>query len=203
MNMPGKSILHLALYRTGYHQASTQLSEDEQRCLGRYAGGRTRLVEIGAFEGASTRILTAAAAPSASVYAIDPFLKGRLGVCWGKPVALREIRAGKQVNPQVRVNLIERFSYEAASEIGGDFDFIFIDGDHSHEGIRRDWNDWGGRVREDGIMAMHDTRVPSYKPSVQALGSFQYFESTIRLDPRFELIEQVDSLSILRRRSSS
>jgi len=55
-------------------------------------------------------------------------------------------------------------------------------------------------VLKSGILTPHDTRVPDYnKPSVRDLGSYKYFESHIKKDARFELLEQVDSLSVLRR----
>lgn len=37
---------------------------------------------------------------------------------------------------------------------------------------------------------------------VAELGSFRFFEENIRQDSRFEIVEQVDSLSILRRQAS-
>jgi predicted O-methyltransferase YrrM len=157
-------------------------------------------VEIGVYEGASTKLLIAAAAPDAQLHAIDPFLTGRLGICWAKGIARHEIAAGLRKNPKVRVELVERFSQDAAGEIPGPFDFVFIDADHSLDGIARDWNDWSGKVVAGGIVALHDTRVPAHNPAVAELGSFKYFQSTIRIDPRFEVLEQVDSLSVLQRR---
>lgn len=38
----------------------------------------------------------------------------------------------------------------------GQFDFIFIDGDHTLEGVRKDYEMYGSLVRPGGIMAFHD-----------------------------------------------
>jgi hypothetical protein len=46
---------------------------------------------------------------------------------------------------------------------------------------------------------LHDTQVPAHNPHVADLGSFQYFRDTISHDERFEIVEIVDSLSVLRR----
>jgi hypothetical protein len=46
---------------------------------------------------------------------------------------------------------------------------------------------------------LHDTLVPPYNPGVAKLGSHKYFVEHIQHDARFEMVEQVDSLSILRR----
>lgn len=39
----------------------------------------------------------------------------------------------------------------------GPFDFAFIDGDHSYEGVRADWHAYSPLVRPGGIVAFHDT----------------------------------------------
>lgn len=192
----GRSLIHLLLYLLGLESAHTQTTQAERAALVRHATGRKQLVEIGVYEGFTTAILAGAVDNGSVIHAIDPFLPGRLGICWGKLIAKREIGKAKS---RGRVEFLEHFSHEAASLIRGEFDFVFIDADHSLEGIRRDWADWSPRIRPGGIMALHDTQVPAHDPSVAQLGSFQYFEAHIRHDNRFEVVEQVDSLTILRR----
>lgn len=41
--------------------------------------------------------------------------------------------------------------------VGGLFDFIFIDGDHTYDGVRADWLAWSPHVRPGGLVAFHDT----------------------------------------------
>jgi predicted O-methyltransferase YrrM len=192
----GASAAHLLRYYAGLDDAHTQVSAAEQECLKRHATGKVRVVEIGVFEGVGTRVLAGAVAEGAELFAIDPFLTGRLGINWGKPIARSEIR---RANSRGTVDLVTAFSWEAAKRLDGTFDMIFIDGDHSLEGIQRDWQDWSCRIRADGIVALHDTRVPVHNPHVAELGSYQYFNTHIKNDPRFLLCEQVDSLSVMRR----
>jgi predicted O-methyltransferase YrrM len=40
---------------------------------------------------------------------------------------------------------------------GATIDFLFIDGDHSYDGVRADWLLWSPVVRPGGIVAFHDT----------------------------------------------
>jgi len=35
-------------------------------------------------------------------------------------------------------------------------DFLFIDGDHTYEGVKRDFNMYSSLVKEGGIIAFHD-----------------------------------------------
>src|SRR6185369_5527342 len=159
----GKTVKHFLRYLLGLESAHTQTSEAERGALVRHAKGRKRLVEIGVYEGFTTAILAQAMAPDGVLHAIDPFLSGRLGICWGKWVARREVAKAK---PSGRVEFVEKFSHQAAPVLKGDFDFVFIDGDHSLEGIQRDWADWSPRITPAGIMALHDTRVPAHNPGV-------------------------------------
>lgn len=39
---------------------------------------------------------------------------------------------------------------------GKKIDFLFIDGDHTYEGVKRDWEMYSPLVREGGLVAFHD-----------------------------------------------
>ncbi|NEP54692.1 MAG: class I SAM-dependent methyltransferase, partial [Moorea sp. SIO3C2] len=185
MSIFGKTIIHMVSYFLGIDSADTQVTVAEGECLKAFAQGKQNLVEIGVYEGATTRLLADQLDNEAKLYAVDPFIPGRLGICWGRIVAKLEINK----SPHARqVNLIEKYSHEALVDIPNAPDFIFIDGDHSLEGIMRDWADLAGLVSSGGIIALHDTRIPNHNPNVANLGSYQYFESYIRHDNRYDLI---------------
>jgi len=195
--MAGKAFLHFVKYFIGIDNAHTQTSVAERECLVKYVSGKKRILEIGVYEGATTKILADNMLPKGKLFAVDPFIPGRLGVCWGRYVARREI---KKSSGWHNVQFIEKYSHEAAGIIDGEFDLVFIDGDHSLEGITCDWADWSGRVVAGGLLALHDTQVPAYNAKVKDLGSYKYFKSHIQSDQRFEIVEQVDSMSVLRRK---
>ena len=191
-------MLHLGRYLIGIDSADTQTTEAERARLSYYARGKSRAVEIGVYEGVGTRTIAAHMAPSGILFAVDPFLRGRLGICWSQPIARLEMRKARRAT----IHMIQAYSQDAVRMIEGKFDLLFIDGDHSDAGIRRDWNDWAPRMQIGGIVALHDTRVPDHHPTIAELGSYKFFESDIRHDPRFRLLEQVDSLSVLERSGS-
>ena len=190
----GNAAWHVCRYFAGLDQADTQTTEAERGCLAEIARGKQRAVEIGVYEGVGTRTIANHMDPRGVLYAVDPFLAGRLGIRWNELIARREISKARG-----RVEIVRAFSHEAVGQIEGCFDLLFIDGDHSDDGIFRDWSDWSSRVQQGGIVALHDTRPSPHNPGVETLGSYRYFESDIRHDPRFRLTRQVDTLSILER----
>ena len=179
----------------GLEKAHTQTTRSERNCLAAYAAAKCRLVELGVYEGVTTNVLGNAMAPSGVLYAVDPFIPGRFGFCWSEIIARKEAwRAHRNIV------FVKHLSQDAARIIDGNFDMIFVDADHSLEGIAQDWNDWSSRVVQGGIIALHDTRVPEHNSDVATFGSYKFFEGHIRHDSRFELVDQVDSMSILKRR---
>jgi hypothetical protein len=197
--MFGKTLIHTCKYFLGLEEANTQVSDDERKILGSIAKESKQVLEIGVFEGHTTKLL-ATSMSNGVVWAVDPFFGGRLGIKYGLLITQQQIRQARRINPDVSINLVKDFSYNLAQDKSiTDFDLIFIDGDHSLEGIQRDYIDWADRVKKDGYLALHDTKVPSYNPNVAKLGSFKYFESDIKFDSRFKIVDQVDSLSILQR----
>jgi len=192
-----KTFLHWLKYNLGIDTPHSQTTEAERTALARHAAGRKRLAEIGVYEGLTTAVLARVMAVDGVVYAIDPFFAGRLGICWSKWIARREVRKAGAAR---KVVFIEKLSFDAATLVEAPLDFVFVDGDHSLDGIRRDWADWSGKVTPGGLIALHDTRAPAHNPRVAELGSCRYFNEHIQHDERFETVEQVDSLSVLRRK---
>lgn len=186
--MIGSEVIHYARYVIGLDRPHTQTTDAERNCLSRHAAGKQRAIEIGVFEGLSTGIIRRAMEAAGVLYAVDPFPAGRLGLSWQYLIARSELRN--------TVKFVRLTSREAAQTISDTFDFAFVDGDHSLEGIKTDWEAWAPRIALGGIICLHDTRTRPF------LGSQQFFESDIRHDRRFEIVEQVDSLSVLRRVTS-
>ncbi len=48
------------------------------------------------------------------------------------------------------------FAAAVAAEFDGPIDFLFIDGDHSTDGVRQDYEEFRGLVRPGGLIAFHD-----------------------------------------------
>ena len=55
---------------------------------------------------------------------------------------------------------LRKWSYDCIPDvvsIGKAVDFLLIDGDHSYEGVKRDWENFSGLLNTDAFVAFHDT----------------------------------------------
>jgi predicted O-methyltransferase YrrM len=187
---------HFLLWSAGLAAPETQTTAAERDCLARHAAGRRRVAEIGVWHGVTTCRLRAALAADGVLFAVDPFPRGRLGMSFQRVIAHREV--GRVPNGSVR--WLEMTGAEAARAVEPGVDLVFIDGDHSYEGLRADWEAWADRVAVGGVVALHDSRdTPERR--IAGAGSVRYTSEHILHDPRFTAIEAVDSLTVVRRRS--
>lgn len=188
------------LWSLGLAAAETQTSEAERACLARHAAGKKRLVEIGVWHGVTTCRLRAEMDSAGVLICVDPYPKGRLGFSTQRIIARQEvahIKNGKLEWQRLTGAEAGRF-YAAAS--GEPVDFIFIDGDHSYEGLRGDWEAWSPLVAAQGIVALHDS-CSSATRSIDDAGSATFTRDHILTDARFERIETVDTLTVMQRRA--
>ena len=192
-----QSLVHLLRWRVGLGDVHTWTRPDEIACVARHATGRKRLAEIGVWQGATTRQLRRVMAPDATLFAIDPYPTGRLGISYQKIIARTEV--GRVANGTVV--WIEQTGTAAAQDpavtTAAPFDFVFIDGDHTYEGLQGDWTMWSPLVARNGIIALHDSVQP---PGSAGAGSMRYFADVIARDAGFETIETLHSLTILRKK---
>jgi predicted O-methyltransferase YrrM len=191
--MMGRTFLHYARVLAGRELPQTQTTEAERGLLFAHLQGRKRIVEIGVFEGFTTRLLAEHSEPDAIVYGVDPFFTGRVAVSWGLLIARAYNRAHLA---RGKLRLVRAFSTQVGDAVPATVDYVFIDGDHSLEAIRADWDFWSARVVPGGIIALHDTLIV---PGVPEFGSHRYFRDHIQHDSRFEIVGQVDSLTVLRK----
>jgi predicted O-methyltransferase YrrM len=190
-----KVLSHYLAWTIGLAPAATQTTNAERDCLARHAAGRRRLVEIGVWHGVTTKRLRAAMSPTGVLSAVDPFPVGRLGFSVQQHIAHREV--GALTNGQVAWL---RTTGAAAARDHAPVDFVFIDGDHSEEGLLADWRAWSPLVEPGGIVALHDSRSTPERP-IDDAGSVKVTNEVILRDRQFALLDAVDSLTVLQKRS--
>jgi hypothetical protein len=60
----------------------------------------------------------------------------------------------------------EDSSIAASRFTDGYFDFVYIDGDHSYEAVKKDLDAWFGKVRVGGVFCGHDMQLPEVREAV-------------------------------------
>jgi predicted O-methyltransferase YrrM len=157
------------------------------------------IVEIGSWQGKSTFCL-AKGLRSGKIYAIDPFnadagfdvessqvytaLKGTRD--------LLNIFNGNMKNFNVEKNIVVKKGY--SEQFAKDFDlidFLFIDGDHSIAGCKKDYQLYSGKVRKGGFIAFHD-----YYADRPELGPTYVVDELVKKSDEFIFYKQFDSLWI-------
>jgi len=137
-----------------------QQREEIKELLAILESARPRtLVEIGAASGGTLFLLSRVAAPDATLVSID-LPGGRFGGGYGRwrsPLYRSFARQGQEVH------LIRADSHEPKTlrqlqaMIGpGRLDFLFIDGDHTYEGVRRDFELYRPLMSAGGWIGFHD-----------------------------------------------
>ena len=137
----------------------TQVSANELACLTHYTSEARVLVEVGTFEGATTSAL--AESTSGQVYSMDLFFSGRTGICYPELIARHHCRKRRNVT------ILKGASADVGRTFTQPVDFLFVDADHSSEGVKTDWSMGFPKVKVNGIIALHDCKYTDRMPEPQ------------------------------------
>ena len=116
-----------------------------------------KVLEIGTFQGGTLCILARLSAPRATIISVD-LPGGEFGGGHSKLRSLLYHTFGKSFQS---MHLIrgDSHSEEVAARVRDmtqSLDVLFIDGDHTYEGVKRDFRSYSPLVRTGGIVAFHD-----------------------------------------------
>jgi hypothetical protein len=192
-------ITHFLLWRLHLASASTMYTAAECTSLERHAARKTRLAEIGCWHGVNTRRLRTVMAPDGVLFAVDPYAPGRLGFSAPQIIAHREV--AKETNGAIR--WIRMHDLDAArwfvAEREAPLDFVFSDSLNSFEGFRATWEAWSPLMMPGGRYVLANSRSSATK-QLDDVGSVVCTRELIMRDPRFRLLETVDTFTILEKR---
>lgn len=185
------NVLHaLRLYR-----AYSQTLVSELECIRNHASGRKMALEIGTHMGVSAAVIARALADDGKLVCVDPWESkpGKEHPCFS--ICLRELQ---RQGVLAKVEFLKGFSHEAEAQMPKECDFVFVDGDHSYQGLETDWGITLRRLKPGGIVCFHDTTVPPGETQ-RDFGSVRYFNEVIQPHTDFEWIDGCYSLNVLRR----
>lgn len=121
-------------------------------------------MEIGSLNGGTLFLLCRLAAPHARVISVDKY-RGRLGGV-RKVIYHAFTRNGQRLHVMHGDSHSDRTRSRVVGKLGSaKLDFLFIDGDHSYAGVKRDFEMYSPLVRPDGVIAFHD--IVAHPPEAQ------------------------------------
>lgn len=165
-------------------QVDGWMSGYELEWLGQKALEHLVIVELGSYLGRSTRAL--ADNTLGKVYAVDDWMGADAGKYTRPLSGDQSIQMFEEFRVNVR-DLIDAgivvpiwIGREEAGILEVEPDMVFVDGDHSYEGAKRDIETWWPRLKDGGLLCGHDAGHP---PLMQALremfgGSHQQAKDT-------------------------
>lgn len=171
-------------------------------------GEAPRALEIGSWQGKSTVCIAQGLRdkPGAQLTCIDPFdasgddeskdaYDGRADDLGGP---LRRAFEDNLKGADVRdlVDVCVGFSHDHVDHVNESLDLLFLDGDHSYDAIRRDFEDWSSKLKPGGYLAMHDVVHPVHE------GPRRVVDELIKNDPAWTEQRYVDSMFVARKAHS-
>lgn len=154
-----KQLIRTTFAFAGAFLAPIQVEEElEQLVVAVQAIQPKRILEIGTSMGGTLYLWTRIADPKATIVSVD--LPG--GQFGGGYSVLRTPLYQRFARPTQNLHLLRADSHspetlaQVKSLIPEPLDFLFIDGDHTYEGVRQDWETYSPLVRPGGLIAFHD-----------------------------------------------
>lgn len=148
------------------------------------------ILEIGTERGGTLFLFTSIADPEATILSVD-LLGGPFG--GGYPEWKIPLYQSFARNEQ-KIKLLRGDSHNAKTfelvktTLDGKVDFLFVDGDHTYEGIKKDFEMYSPLVREGGLIAFHD--IIEHPPETGC--NVNKFWNEIKYDYKYiEIIEDI------------
>jgi predicted O-methyltransferase YrrM len=184
----------------GYKPIDGWISPDE--AFGLYTTARSlstnaTIIEIGSWQGKSTYCL-AKGSKQGKVYAIDPFNGDVSETDTDSRIIYQELGKGKNLfdiflsnmealGVSEKINVKKGYSADFCADFDK-IDFLFIDGDHSIEGCKKDYELYANKIVIGGFIGFHD-----YYMNRPELGP-TYVVNNIALNDGFKFHALYDSL---------
>lgn len=127
-----------------------QLTEDDEQKLRMYSKGVRHAIELGTFLGRGAAILSEGAR---KVTTIDLFDEPYFGGIWhtAQTIAYR-------LRNYRNIVVVKNSSYDVAPKFYAEQpDFLFIDADHSYEGVKKDFEAWFPMLEKGAFILFHDS----------------------------------------------
>jgi predicted O-methyltransferase YrrM len=184
---------HSVFGALGLRPAVAQHSPAESELLKRTASGARSIVEIGVAEGGSAWDMRSVMDPDGTLVLIDPYPRV-LGL------NLSSITARRLVDGIDRgsTRWLHQFSSDAVRDWQGQIDVLLVDGDHSYEATREDFESWSPFVAPEGTILFHDALLEA-PWMTEEFGSARFVKELLESGSEWRLVDKADSMGAFRR----
>lgn len=109
-------------------------------------------VEIGVLYGDTTRLLCSSNL-NIPIYGIDPLIPDSMN---SNLVGSKE-KILKNTVVCGNFTFFNDYSYNVVKDFDYEFDYLFIDGDHQYDAVKRDFEEWYPKLSHGGYVLIHDS----------------------------------------------
>lgn len=187
---------------SGYKKIQGWLTPSEALGL-RYVATRlkkdSRVLEIGSWKGKSTFCI-AHGLVDGTIFCVDPFnadgeqqSKSSYESAKGEEDLLTQFNNNVKGFNNIQINPNKGYSQDFVGKINN-VDFLFIDGDHSIEGCKFDFEHFEDAVNPGGYIAFHD-----YHPKRKEVGPTHVIEQVVSKNKNYKWMYRFDSLVVFKK----
>jgi len=141
-------------------------------------------VEIGTCRAESTNWLLSECLNIKKLHTIDPFEEF---IDWCGEINSEVISRSEEIAhlnlkdfADERINIIKNTSNNVFETFEDDsLDFVFIDGDHSYQGVLDDLTNWYGKVKDGGVVSGHDLWLDDVQKALRQFAQDQKLDLEI------------------------
>ena len=157
-----------------------------------------KVLEIGTFQGGTLCMFARLSAPCATIISID--LPG--GNFGGGQTRLRSLLYHMFGKLFQRMYLIRGDSHseeisEKVREMARSLDMLFIDGDHSYDGVKHDFVSYSPLVRPGGIIAFHDIGEQTPETGCEVFRFWNEVKTSYRYEEIFQDQDRAWGIGVL------
>jgi hypothetical protein len=150
------------------------------------------IVEIGVLNGETTEIFCKAN-KDVSITGIDPIISDSMNAnLIGSEDKIKQLE--KQYP---NFSFIKDYSFNVAKYWEKSIDYLFIDGDHTYEAVKQDFDSWFPFVTKDGIIVLHDSACNRGGPHFW-FGPSKLADELIQ-DSRLEYMETIYTMTVFKK----
>lgn len=114
---------------------------------------QSNVLEIGSYIGASSIMIAKGLKKGSKLYCVDTWQNDAMTE--GNWDTFTEFKKNTK-SVESKIICVRSNSNEASNVVNEELDMIFIDGDHSYDGVKNDFDCWFHKLKTGGIIVFHD-----------------------------------------------